>query len=163
MSNKHNRSNFNPEVWGPNGWFFLDTIVLSYPENPSEKHKKMFFNFFNNIGKMLPCKKCRDNYEIHINKKPLSNDIFESNKSLLSWWLDIHNLSRMTLDKKEIKPDEFINYYKDCYTQQKKLNYDIKYLNNNQITKGPNDLSIIFFIAFIILLIFVFRNNQNIL
>jgi hypothetical protein len=154
MSNKHNRSNYNPEVWGPNGWFFLDTIVLSYPDIPSEKHKKMFFDFFSNIGKMLPCQKCRHNYDIHIQKKPLTMNTLKSRDSLLLWWIDIHNMARMTLDKKHITLDNFIYYYKNCYTLQKKIDYEINYLDT---TKKQTDLSIIFYVAFAILLVFILK------
>ena len=26
------RIDYNPKIWGPKGWFFLETIILSYPE-----------------------------------------------------------------------------------------------------------------------------------
>jgi hypothetical protein len=29
------RNNLNPKIWGPSGWFFIDSIVLSYPDNPT--------------------------------------------------------------------------------------------------------------------------------
>ena len=57
-----NRLNLYPHLWGPHAWFFLDNIVFSYPEKPSSSDKDLFANFFNNIGKMLPCESCRKHY-----------------------------------------------------------------------------------------------------
>jgi len=38
------RINIDSNLWGPKGWFFLDTIVLSYPEMPSFNDIKIFKN-----------------------------------------------------------------------------------------------------------------------
>jgi hypothetical protein len=40
------RNNFNPNIWGSKGWFFLDTIILSYPSNPTNDDKNKFKIFF---------------------------------------------------------------------------------------------------------------------
>ena len=34
--------NLNPEIWGSKGWFFLDSIMLSYPDQPSDLNKEHF-------------------------------------------------------------------------------------------------------------------------
>jgi len=33
------RTNLNPNIWGPKTWFFIDSIILSYPDNPSNEDK----------------------------------------------------------------------------------------------------------------------------
>ena len=29
----------DPLIWGPHAWFFLHSITLVYPDNPSEQEK----------------------------------------------------------------------------------------------------------------------------
>ena len=51
-----------PNIWGPHAWFFLHTVALMYPEQPNELEKQHYLNFFKNIGNILPCYICRENY-----------------------------------------------------------------------------------------------------
>jgi hypothetical protein len=39
----------NPEIWGPHYWFFLRTIVLTYPKYPNSITKKKYYTFFQNL------------------------------------------------------------------------------------------------------------------
>ena len=36
----------DPEVWGPHGWYFLHSITLAYPDNPTDDDKTYHKNFF---------------------------------------------------------------------------------------------------------------------
>jgi len=54
-----NRNNLLPTVWGPKGWFFLDSIALGYPENPSDDEKLAAKNMINSLQHLLPCYGCR--------------------------------------------------------------------------------------------------------
>ena len=49
---------YNPKIWGPKAWFFIETIILSYPDNPTLNDKNTFKNFFNSLAFILPCRKC---------------------------------------------------------------------------------------------------------
>jgi hypothetical protein len=39
------RINIDSNLWGPKAWFFLDTLVLSYPNNPTPDDMKEFKKF----------------------------------------------------------------------------------------------------------------------
>ena len=105
------RIDYNPKIWGPKGWFFLETIILSYPDNPCSNDKLIFKNFFNNLGDILPCTKCRINYKNHILNNPLNDKILNNKDNLINWIVKIHNLSH----GKIIDKNKLINYYNSKY------------------------------------------------
>ena len=80
-----------PEVWGPHAWIFLHSITLEYPNNPTNEDKLNIKNFFNSVGLVLPCQKCRLNFNSHLKKYPLTDKVLESKSSLVKWMIDIHN------------------------------------------------------------------------
>ena len=64
----------NVNNWGPGGWIFLHTITFNYPLYPSSEDKLKYKNFFDSIEKILPCKYCRQSFEIY--RKYLPIEIF---------------------------------------------------------------------------------------
>ena len=123
---------YNPKIWGPKAWFFIETIILSYPNNPTLNDKTIFKNFFNSLANILPCEKCRYNYKNHIKSNPLNDDILFNKNNLIEWIVKIHNLSM----GKKITKKSMLNYY------------------NNQY-KGTNFFIYIFFFIIIILFILI--------
>jgi len=83
--------NINPEIWGPHGWKLMHYITLSYPNNPNTDDRKNMYNFFNSIGKVLPCMSCRFNYIKHNKKYPLDQNMLKNRKTLVEWLMNIHN------------------------------------------------------------------------
>ena len=57
------------KVWGPPGWLFLHCVAFGYPVKVSkwdysDNLKRMEYrNFFKNVGKILPCRYCRESYD----------------------------------------------------------------------------------------------------
>ena len=84
------------KVWGPAGWLFLHCITFGYPYaiNPNnEAHlnkKKDYFNFFYNLGNVLPCKYCRESYKVYFNELDLMNSL-NTRKDIVKWLYDMHN------------------------------------------------------------------------
>ena len=66
------------EIWGPSGWFFIDSICLSYPNNPTELEKKQYRKFFYSFPIILPCSKCRIHFNEYIEMNPLNDEILIS-------------------------------------------------------------------------------------
>ena len=58
-------SNINPAVWGDAGWIFLRNIAKGYPDQPTPMQKNQYKTYFEMVGYVLPCSKCRDNYQKH--------------------------------------------------------------------------------------------------
>ena len=80
----------NPNVWGPGAWIFLHSITLNYPNNPTQVDKKIYSDFFNLLGKVLPCNICNNHYIQNNNILPVQFNI-DSKDSLVKWLVEIHN------------------------------------------------------------------------
>lgn len=111
------RLNLNPKIWGSKGWFFLDSIALSYPANPTETDKNNFRNFFTLVGEMLPCEKCRINYGKHLKKLPLTDDVLRCKDTFFEWWVGIHNEARGY----EVSVVDTAEYYRGVYTGDNRM------------------------------------------
>jgi hypothetical protein len=87
-------------VWGPALWHSLHTISFNYPVNPTEKHKKDYYNFFKSLQDILPCKYCRDNYTKNLEKLPLTIQVLQNRENFSKWLYDMHELINTNLNKK---------------------------------------------------------------
>lgn len=79
---------FSTKIWGPPVWFFLHMITFNYPVNPTKKDKINYRNFFQSLGFVLPCRVCRENYQIKNSKIPLK--YFKSRHSLARYIYKVH-------------------------------------------------------------------------
>lgn len=109
-----------PEVWGPPAWTFLHTITLTYPENPTIQDKENYGNFFNLLGEVLPCERCKRHYKKNIKELPIN---LNSQQELIEWLFNIHNKVNESNEKSLYKYDDFINKYSYMYDRQKKYLY----------------------------------------
>ena len=100
--------NINPKLWGQSSWNFMHYITLGYPDNPNNDVKTNTYNLFTSLKYMLPCEKCKYNYNIHISKHPLTNDILSSRNLLIQWLIDIHNEVNVSLNKPQITYNSII-------------------------------------------------------
>ena len=94
MDNKNN--GVMTKIWGPPGWIFLHSITFGYPyiieENNAEhiEKKNDYKYLFNSIGKVFPCKYCRDSYNEYIKEIPIDKYL-KSRANLCKWLYIIHN------------------------------------------------------------------------
>lgn len=131
----------DPNVWGKHGWIFLHSIVLAYPDKPSDIDKEHIILFFNSLKNVLPCDKCRQHFSKNLIKYPLDNNVISSKNTLNKWLIDIHNEVNIQTGKPTIS-------YKDATDKILKM-YKTRSLSKLQLV-----LIIIFFIiALIIILI----------
>ncbi len=143
--------NLNPEIWGPHGWFFLESIILSMPEKLTPKLVPVYKNFFESLQYLLPCQKCRIHYAENLKKHPLSDEIVSQKNSMIKWIIKIHN-EVLKSNKKQVRTyDEVIKYYKKAYSNEKSCS-----LKN---TKPDNNIYAIIIIALIILIYISYRNQ----
>lgn len=80
----------NVDKWGSSGWTFLHTLTFNYPDNPTQKIKKVYKRYFTLTGEILPCKYCRESYQQFIKELPI-DEALESREKLTKWFYDIHN------------------------------------------------------------------------
>ena len=101
----------NPELWGPHAWKFLHYITLSYPTNPTESDKHDYKMFFEVLGKVLPCQKCKKHFQNNLVDFPLTDEILSTRWNLAKWMLQIHNRLNLEHGKKIYTFDEFYDEY----------------------------------------------------
>lgn len=84
------------KVWGPPGWLFLHCITFGYPVQIDELNQEHIIRrehyrmFFKNLGKIFPCKYCRESYDKFILELPIEN-FLNSREKLTYWFYLIHN------------------------------------------------------------------------
>lgn len=64
------RINLKPSMWGNTAWMFLYTLAWGYPNNPTPEEKRSALQMFYSMRDMLPCEKCRFNFQAKL-KGPL--------------------------------------------------------------------------------------------
>ena len=111
----------DPTIWGPPAWFFLHTITLNYPNNPTKKDKINYKKFFYSLYHVIPCSFCKNNYSVHIKNIPIDN-FLDSRTQLIKWLVYIHNATNQHLKKDIFTIKQFTNKYKNIYTKKNYIN-----------------------------------------
>lgn len=88
------------DIWGPAIWHFLHTISFNYPTNPTEKDKKNYASFVNNLQNILPCADCRYNLEKKYKRSPLSEKDLKSRGNFSRYIYNLHESVNKMLKKK---------------------------------------------------------------
>ena len=127
------------KVWGPAGWLFLHCVSFGYPyaiNDANESHKDKrddYYNFFYYLGKVLPCRYCRESYEEFFKELDLT-DHLNTRKQLTKWLYDMHNKVNHKLGVPDCNIpsfDELITRY-ESYRAKCKKTTDEERLNNQK-------------------------------
>lgn len=111
----------NQNIWGPNFWFCLHTITFNYPLEPKSEDKLNYYNFFFNLGKVLPCSYCRKNYQRNFKEMPIR---LNSRKELVCWLIDFHNEVNGKEGKRQYTYSEILKIYENKFGKEIKLEGD---------------------------------------
>jgi hypothetical protein len=169
MNNK--RINIDSSAWGPKGWYFIDTVITSYPNDPTNEDMRLFKKFITSLKDVLPCEKCRYHYSEFLNKNPLDSNVLSSRDSLVEWILRSHNNIRKIQNKSEITLDDFYDYYikennldvhKETKTRNNKKYIKEDMINMNSPLRIPSYVSLMalicIFIAMILLVMVKYKH-----
>ncbi len=80
-----------PEIWGPHGWKFIHYITLGYPNNPTQKDKQKYYDFFTSLSNVIPCPICGEHFKQHLEITPLDDNVLKDKNSLMAWAVAMHN------------------------------------------------------------------------
>jgi len=86
-------------LWGPPMWHFLHTMSFNYPICPTYKEKLEYRNFVLQLKNILPCKKCRQNFKINLQKLPLKKSHMNSRHTFSLYIYKLHELVNTMLHK----------------------------------------------------------------
>lgn len=89
------------DVWGPAMWRAMHSITFGYPKVPTDEQKQEYKQYFTLIGKIMPCRYCRDSYSYFIKSNPtiLDDSVMESRETLTKWLYKIHERVNEKLGK----------------------------------------------------------------
>ena len=130
------------KIWGPNFWFTLHTVTLAYPDNPTYADKRRYNDFFVSVQHILPCKKCREHYRLHLDNSPISISL-DNKESLVKWLFDLHNQVNISLNKPVMEYQDFKEKYRKIYNPNL-----IEKIENIETNDNKNAKIIIFIIIF---------------
>lgn len=99
-----------PEVWGPFFWHTIHITALGYPTEPTYAHKKAAKEFYESLKFLIPCPICRDHYEEHLSKHPIT-PYLDRRTDLFRWTIMMHNEVNVMLGKKTWTEAEVIRHY----------------------------------------------------
>ncbi len=86
-------------VWGPSLWHVLHTISFNYPDNPTREDKENYYNFLKYLGKVLPCKFCRDNYAKNFKNIGFNENCLRNRESFSRCIYKLHKIVNKDLSK----------------------------------------------------------------
>ncbi len=112
-------------IWGPPMWHILHTISFNYPIHPTVDQKKHYYNFYNNLKNILPCKYCRDNLSSNLKNHKLTLSVLKNRDSLSRWVYQLHEIVNSMLGKNsglkyEDVRDRYEHFRSRCLTDPKK-------------------------------------------
>lgn len=131
----------NTLFWGPSAWQLIHSVGLVYPKSPTPSEQKIFYDFFDSLQYVLPCKHCRKSYsgfykdiDLHnlyewtwklhnkVNDKLRTQGLKDSKDPTLNDSLKFHKNKLKDSRKSNIFPGlDFINcVFMDCKSKKKK-------------------------------------------
>jgi hypothetical protein len=87
-------------IWGPPMWHMMHTMSFNYPIKPTKEQKKYYYDFYNNLQNVLPCRYCRENLIKNFETLPLKASVFKNRDSLSRYVYNLHELVNLMLGKK---------------------------------------------------------------
>lgn len=149
--NQSNNFTFYPEIWGPQYWFFLNTVAMTYPITPNNITKKKYYDFIMNFPLFIPIPNIAKQFSEILDKYPVT-PYLDSRDSFIKWIIFVHNKINIMLNKKTITYNEFINLYINKFKDPKIKNYKSKIEKKYIIY-----LLIIFILLLFIIVIYHFK------
>ena len=111
----------DPKVWGPHYWFFLHTLVMTYPNHPNAVSKKKYYEFIQNLPLFMPVEEIKGELSRLIEKYPVA-PYLDNRDSFVRLMYLIHIKIYEKLEKPQISlNDFFIKYYDEYKSQDEKL------------------------------------------
>lgn len=118
-----NRSSINS--WGPSGWNFIHAVSYSYPKRPTSQDKLNMYKFLTNFARVLPCKRCRDDFTAYIDlnlSEREGSSALMSNETFVHFLVDAHNHVNQKLGKRTYTYREVDKMYTSVHSKRSGVN-----------------------------------------
>ena len=123
---------FDEKIWGPQYWFVLMTIAMSYPEFPNDVTKRKYYDLIQNFPLFLPSMEMSKKFSEILDKHPVS-PYLGNRDSFIRWVYFIHNKINVYLGKDEISfasaMEKYLaNYFPRQISLSEKFHIQKKYI-----------------------------------
>ena len=92
----------NPAYWGPIFWEVMYLSSAGYSIKPTINEKIGFKMFYDSLRYVLPCVKCRVEYDNYLKINPLNENDMSTRDNLFKWVYNVHKSVSTRLEKKTI-------------------------------------------------------------
>jgi hypothetical protein len=92
----------NPAYWGPIFWEVMYLSSAGYSIKPTINEKIGFKMFYDSLRYVLPCVKCRVEYDNYLKNNPLNENDMSTRDNLFKWVYNVHKSVSTRLEKKTI-------------------------------------------------------------
>ena len=104
----------DPKIWGPQFWFVLHTMALTYPLTPNDTTKKKYYDFIQNLPLFLPIAEIGNNFSLFLDRYPVT-PYLDSRESFIKWMHFIHNKINLANNVPEVGYEEAMQQYYEHY------------------------------------------------
>ena len=112
------RDHYDSRVWGPQVWFFLHTIAMTYPLHANAVTKRKYYDFIHNLPLFLPNEEMGNHFSRLLDKYPVT-PYLGKRESFVRWTVFIHNKVNVELGKPEMELADAIAAYERQYVPAK--------------------------------------------
>ena len=95
-----------PTIWGPPTWAAIHLICLGAPENFKGSDQLSYKKFFDALPFVLPCEKCKQHLQQHLEKHTMDGALSGGRKTLFAWSVELHNIVNRSLNKPTMSVEE---------------------------------------------------------
>ena len=96
--------------WGTSFWTTIHVVALGFPDSVTEHNRSQYKAFYQTLGAVLPCSKCRGNYARHFSELPIDMYLYDKNM-LFAWTVRLHNIVNVETGKREWTTEDAKEYY----------------------------------------------------
>ena len=100
----------NPDYWGPVFWEVMYLGAAGFSAKPTPNEKLGFRLFFDSLRYVLPCAKCRADYDQYLTTSPVTDKDLESRNALFAWVYSLHKHVSLKLQKPAFPTLEAMKY-----------------------------------------------------
>jgi hypothetical protein len=100
----------NPDYWGPVFWEVMYLGAAGYSAKPTANEKLGFRLFFDSLRYVLPCAKCRADYDQYLTTSPVTDRELENRNALFAWVYSLHKHVSLKLQKPAFPTLEAMQY-----------------------------------------------------
>jgi hypothetical protein len=100
----------NPDYWGPVFWEVMYLGAAGFSAKPTPNEKLGFRLFFDSLRYVLPCAKCRADYDQYLTTSPVTDKDLESRNALFAWVYGLHKHVSLKLQKPAFPTLEAMQY-----------------------------------------------------